>query len=236
MDDKVWRREVLGVGKRVPDLVVLAVVPDGAVLVLLNEPDFVRGVGAELVELAVVRDDGLEPAAEVVALDPVHTVTTITSTGCNGPVHIDVANVILDVIHQCNPVAIWRSTPVVLDFVDEFLAVARRARELRNEHHEALLSPQPHVPPSAPGVTRTDLRPAMDHEHHGPLCVSSEVGWVVHECMDLVAIATLVPEGRSRVGLQKGELRVDFVGSENDLRLTLGRLLVEDAGRPAGGS
>jgi hypothetical protein len=72
VDDELGRAEVLGVVDGIPFLVVVTVVPDGAVLVLLDEPDFVGAVGTDLVEFAVVRDDGFEFAAELVALDPVH--------------------------------------------------------------------------------------------------------------------------------------------------------------------
>ena len=55
----------------IPAFVVVAVSPDGAVVVALDEPDFVCGVGADLVDFAVVAHEGFEFAAERVALDPV---------------------------------------------------------------------------------------------------------------------------------------------------------------------
>jgi len=71
VDDELRRAEIFGVVERVPPLVVGAVVPDSPVLVLLDEPQLLGAVGADLIQLAVVRDDGFELAAKVVTLDPV---------------------------------------------------------------------------------------------------------------------------------------------------------------------
>lgn len=72
MHDKMRRRKVLRMRERIPNRIVLAIVPDRPILVVLDEEQLVRGVGAELVDFAVVRDEGFEFAAESVALDPVH--------------------------------------------------------------------------------------------------------------------------------------------------------------------
>lgn len=63
--------EVISVVDWVPPLVVVAVVPDGPVLVLLDEPQLLGAIGPDLVQLAVVCDDGFEFAAEIVTLDPI---------------------------------------------------------------------------------------------------------------------------------------------------------------------
>lgn len=72
VDDELRCGEVFDVLKRIPDGVVLGLVPRGAVLVLLDEPELLGGVSGALRDLAVVRDDGLETLAELVAVDPVH--------------------------------------------------------------------------------------------------------------------------------------------------------------------
>ena len=69
--DEVRGAEVSRVRQRVPLLVLVAVGPDGAVVVALDEPDLVGAVRADLVDLAGVRDERLEALAELVGLDPV---------------------------------------------------------------------------------------------------------------------------------------------------------------------
>jgi hypothetical protein len=63
MHDELRRAEVLRVRHRIPHSVVLTVVPQRAVLVVLDEPQLLRRVGTELVALAVVRNERLELAA-----------------------------------------------------------------------------------------------------------------------------------------------------------------------------
>lgn len=71
VDDELGCASVAEIGEGIPAFVVVAVVPDGAVVVVLDEPDLVGGVGADLVDFAVVADECFELAAEGVALDPV---------------------------------------------------------------------------------------------------------------------------------------------------------------------
>jgi hypothetical protein len=52
--DEMRRRKVLGVRQRIPYSVIVAVVPYGAILVVLDEEEFIGGIGAQLVDLAVV--------------------------------------------------------------------------------------------------------------------------------------------------------------------------------------
>lgn len=71
VDDELRGASVAKRYEGIPAFVVVAVSPDGAVVVALDEPDFVCGVGADLVDFAVVAHEGFEFAAERVALDPV---------------------------------------------------------------------------------------------------------------------------------------------------------------------
>ena len=63
VDDEVGRRPVLRVSGWVPARKVVEVVPEGAVEVVLHEPEFFGGVLGKGVEGAVVREDGFEFAA-----------------------------------------------------------------------------------------------------------------------------------------------------------------------------
>lgn len=62
VDDELGRLEVAGVRQGIPALIVLPVVPDGAVRVVLDEPQLVRRVLRHLVDLAIVADERLELA------------------------------------------------------------------------------------------------------------------------------------------------------------------------------
>lgn len=80
MHTELGRAEIRRVFERVKFRVVFDVVPDGAVLIVLDEEDFVGGVGAALGELAVVGYEGFEFATEGVSLDPVDPVLDISKS------------------------------------------------------------------------------------------------------------------------------------------------------------
>lgn len=107
------------VSKGLPHLVVLAVFPDGAVVVVLNEPDFVCAVGGDLVNFAVVADESFEFAAEGVALDPVDHVATEGGAGGDSAVRVDVVDVVTEVLEDLNEVSVGAATPVCLDLDGE---------------------------------------------------------------------------------------------------------------------
>jgi hypothetical protein len=94
-----------------------AVIPNGAVVVALDEPQLVRCVGADLRRFAVVADERFEFAAEVMALNPVHHVTAEGSSGCDGSVSVDVRHVVAEVLEDFDEIGIWGAAPVVLDLV-----------------------------------------------------------------------------------------------------------------------
>jgi hypothetical protein len=56
--------------KRVPELVILALIPHSAVVVMLDEPDFISCVGTYLVHFSVVTHERFKFATKVVALNP----------------------------------------------------------------------------------------------------------------------------------------------------------------------
>jgi hypothetical protein len=72
----------------------------------------------------------------------------------------------------------------------------------------------------------------VDQENHGPLCIGGEVAGVVHEGLNLVTVATCVPEVGGGVGEQACELGVYFMGTEEDVRLAVWTLRVPDLGGP----
>lgn len=115
MYDEFRSAEVLGVDEWVPALVVVAIVPDSAVVVVLDEPDFVSGVGTDLRGFAIVTDEGFEFATECVALNPIGHVASERGTGSNGAGGVDVWNVIAEVLKHLYKVGVWGSAPVILD-------------------------------------------------------------------------------------------------------------------------
>lgn len=105
-NNKLGRAEVLSMVERVPLLVVGAVVPHGAVVVALDEPDLVGGVGADVGHLAVVADEGFEFAAEVVALDPVHHVAAERGAGGDGVLGVNVVDVVAQMLENLDKVRV----------------------------------------------------------------------------------------------------------------------------------
>jgi hypothetical protein len=77
MRNKMRRRKILHMAQWIPDSVVLTVIPKSTILIVLDEPDFVRGVGTKLIEFTIVGDEGFEFPTKSVTLDPVGPVTTI---------------------------------------------------------------------------------------------------------------------------------------------------------------
>jgi hypothetical protein len=116
-DHELGSAEVLSVHKRVPFLVVGAVVPDGAVVVALNKPDLIGCVGADLCHLAIVTDECFELATKVVALDPVHHIAAERGAGGDGTSGVDVWHVITEMLKDLNKVGVWCTAPVVLDLM-----------------------------------------------------------------------------------------------------------------------
>lgn len=235
MHDEVRRAPILRIARRVPDGVVLAIVPKRTVLVVLDEENLIRGVRAELIDLPIVRDQRLEPVAQLLPLDPVHAEPAKRRTRRDRAIRIRPRHVRFDVVEQGHEVAVRRAAPVVGDGVGEVLPVRGRAGELGYEDDEALLGPETHVPAGAPRVALGGLRAAVDLEDHGPLGVGREVGRVVHEGLDLRAVTARVPEVCGRVGKETGELGVDFVGGEERLRGAVEADRVPELGGPGGG-
>jgi hypothetical protein len=60
VDDELRCASIDKMRKRVPEFVVLAVIPDSTVVVALDEPEFVGSVGTDLVDLSVVTDKRFE--------------------------------------------------------------------------------------------------------------------------------------------------------------------------------
>jgi len=96
-DHKLGRAKVLRMHQRVPEFVVVAVVPDSAVVVALDEPELVGGVGTDLRHLAVVAYERFEFAAQSVALDPVSHEAAEGGAGGDGARGVDVGDVGADV-------------------------------------------------------------------------------------------------------------------------------------------
>jgi len=114
-DHKLRRAEILRMHQRVPEFVVVAVVPDGAVVVALDEPELVGGVGTDLRYLAVVAYECFEFAAERVALDPVGHEAAEGGAGGDGARGVDVRDVGADVREDFDEVGVGGAAPVVLD-------------------------------------------------------------------------------------------------------------------------
>lgn len=118
VDDKHRRvplEDVFG-GRGVPDAVVVAVVPVGAVVLycvsgwflrkmgqrgwtylMLSEPQLFRVDLRICDKAAVVANQGFELAAQVVTLDPVDHETAVTGSRCYAVVCVDEVKVVVDI-------------------------------------------------------------------------------------------------------------------------------------------
>lgn len=102
----------------VPFLIVGTVVPHGAIVVALDEPDFVGSVRADIGHFAVVADQRFELVAEVVALDPVHHVAAKRGAGGDGAGGVDVGDVVAEVFEDFDEISVGCAAPVVLNLSD----------------------------------------------------------------------------------------------------------------------
>jgi hypothetical protein len=145
MDNKLWRTSIRKMRKRIPEFIVLALVPHSTVVVALDKPDFIRGVGTDLVYFAVVADEGFEFAAEGVALDPgvrvrggsnlqfvrakgdlpVDHVAPERCAGSDCVVGVNVADVVADVLEDFDEVGVGCAAPVGLDLDNVLVSTVR---------------------------------------------------------------------------------------------------------------
>ena len=132
MNNKLRCASIHEMRKRIPEFVVFALVPHSAVVVALDKPQLVGGVGTDLVHLAVVADEGFEFAAEIVALNlykvsmgltgrvcrevmyPVRHVAAERCAGGDSARGVDVGDVVTDMIEDGYEVRVGRAAPVCL--------------------------------------------------------------------------------------------------------------------------
>ncbi|KAG9796265.1 hypothetical protein KCU88_g378, partial [Aureobasidium melanogenum] len=167
VDDEMRCREIAGVVDGVPAVVVVAVVPEGAVELVLRKPQLLRVVHAQKVGRTIVRDEGFELSSQIVPLDPIGHVPAIRGPSFDSPIGVDVAEILVDVFPHGHQVFVWISSPLVLDGVLVSHAPASGACRIGRNHHISLVSPGLEVPSSTPRVVLTALRPAMDNESKG---------------------------------------------------------------------
>lgn len=161
-----------------------------------------------------------------------------SAVGCtsgNSVIGINVGDILLDVVERLDKILIGSSSPIVGYLVGKSLTVARGTSELSADDNEALLSPEAQIPAVAPNVALGDLGSTMNHEDKRIFFLSREIAGTVDEALDVVAILVLEPEVSSRVFLEASKLRVNFVGSEENLLLLAGLDGVELATCPGGG-
>lgn len=105
-------------------------------------------------EYAIVTDECFELAAQIVAVEPVDHVSTVTSTKsyCSG--HVYFRHVLLDPVHDVDEIVVWCTTPVLPsvgsdqpkswfvcrdnilpDSIREGLTIACRARHIRGNNN-----------------------------------------------------------------------------------------------------
>ena len=197
VDDELGSGPVGNVVLGVP-LAVRVGVPDAAVVVVADEPEFLRGPCTLGVGDTVVGDEALELVAEVVGLDPVGHVTTVGSTGGDTVLGVYPWHAAVDVVPGVDQVVVWPATPLALDGVGEELSKTSGTSWVGCDNDVALVGPDLRVPAVGPAVAPVTLRTTMDIE-------SERVGYV------------LLPESRlDNVGLKLLlELRVGTV--EEDL-------------------
>lgn len=89
--------------------VVITHVPERPVELALHEPELLGGDLGVSNECTVVRDERLEFAAQIAALNPVHHEPAVAGTGGDAAVGVDVVEVVADIFPGLNEVFIGRT-------------------------------------------------------------------------------------------------------------------------------
>lgn len=150
VDDQVWRRPVRGEARRIPLLPLLGDLPQSALHFDQREVQLLACPLRGHAEHTIVRHQGLELAAEIVALDPVDHVATVRGAQGHCAVKVDELERPAGVLESALQVNIRQATPLTLDGVLEFLSETRAARRVRSNDNVPLLGKHRRVPARAP--------------------------------------------------------------------------------------
>ena len=163
VDDKLWSGPVGNVVLGVP-LAVRARVPDAAVVVVADEPEFLRSPCSLSVGNTVVGDKALELVTEVVSLDPVGHVTTVRSTGRDTVLGVDPWHAGVNIVPSVNQIVVRPVTPLALDRVGKELSETGRSSWVGGDDDVALVSPDLRVPAVGPAVAPVTLGTTVNVE------------------------------------------------------------------------
>ena len=105
-------------------------------------------------ENAVVANECFELASQIVAVEPVDHVATVTGTKSYCSSHIDFGHVLFDPVHDVNEIVVWCTTPIfpdvkcdqykawfvcrdnfLPDSIRERLTISCRACDVRGDDH-----------------------------------------------------------------------------------------------------
>ena len=237
VDDELGSRPVGNVVLGVP-LAVRARVPDAAVVVVTDEPKFLRGPCALGVGDAVVGYEALELVAEIVGLDPVGHVTTVRSTSGDTVLGVDPWHAGVDVVPGVDQVVVWPVTPLTLDRVGEELSETGRSSWVGGDNDVALVSPDLRVPAVGPAVAPVTLRTTVDVEGERVghiLLVEGGLDDVGVELLLQLGVGAVEEDLGNGVRSEASEVGVDLGCIEEGVLLSIGKD-VPLAGSPDGGS
>ena len=63
-------------------------------------------------ENAIVADECFEFASQIVTVEPIDHVATVTSTESYCSSHVDFGHILLDPVHDVNEIVVWRAAPI----------------------------------------------------------------------------------------------------------------------------
>jgi hypothetical protein len=234
VDDELRGGEVFGVGQGVRLGVDLALVPDGAVVLVQHEEELLGAKVRVGGGYTVVADKSLELVAEVVALDPVGHVAAVRGTGFDGVAGVDEGHGVADVVEGVDQILVRVGLPVAGDSVRKFLTVASGASGVGHDHDVALVSPDLGVPAGGPRVGPETLRTTVNEESEVVDLALVEAFGVDNVTLLLVAGGSLVPEELLVFRSKARKFGVDLVGLVQVVGLAFGSDGVDHSGGPNG--
>lgn len=149
MNDKVRSGPIGNVVEWVP-LVVAVRLPDAAVIVVADEPQFLGSPSGLGLRDTIVCNKSLELVAEVIGLDPVGHVSSVRSTGADAVLGVNPLHRGVDVVPCVDEVGVRSSAPVTLDSVGQVLSETGRASWVGCYDNIALIGPCLRVPSVRP--------------------------------------------------------------------------------------
>ena len=143
-----------------------------------------------------MRHDALEPVR--MRQHPVRHVPAIARPQRTLPRLVHKRVLRLRIVQTLHQVDIRPAAPIAAHFIDKLLPIPRRTTPIDAHHHIPIRRHQLPVPPKAPRIPPSRLRPTMHQELHRIFLRRIKIRRLHHEALNLRAFRADEPEGLQR--------------------------------------